>query len=241
MLFIKGLRGLIPGTRIQYRTDQMKSNFSTPYMVYFIVLVMCLISFTTILLQEDTFLYLTQEDGPFETSGALLFFTTAILFFLLFFQNKKFAAKSDRARYNTKTKRIWFLLLALLFIFLTGEETSWGQRLFGWDGIEGNIQGESNFHNSPLFNYHKSKPGAEVEIVKTGIAALLTAKKIFVYIFISFLFLLPLSVKFVPFIRKIVHQLFIPVPAIAEFLLEASGPESLFFENSTILAEAFSY
>ena len=100
-----------------------------------------------------------------------------------------------------------------------GEEISWGQRIFGFetpDAIaEGNIQGETNIHNWWVFNFHKSKPGAEVEVTKTGIAALLTAKKIFIYIFVSFLFLLPLGVKFNPLIRKLSKRFYLPVPAIA--------------------------
>ncbi len=44
-----------------------------------------------------------------------------------------------------------YLLLGVGFVFIAGEEISWGQRLFGFDGPEAlvaaNIQNEANVHN----------------------------------------------------------------------------------------------
>lgn len=188
--------------------------FSSRNRLYLLAFAFCLLSFTTMFLPESISRFLTVEDGPFESAGALLFLFSSILFLMLFLKKDKFADATDRQFFSTKGRRIWFLLLALLFFVLMGEEISWGQRIFGWGGFEGNIQGETSFHNQPMFNHHLSEPGAEEEIVKTGLAAWLTAKKIFVYIFLSFLFLLPLGVKFVPFIRNLVKKLYIPVPAI---------------------------
>ena len=192
----------------------MNLIFSSRNRLYLMAFIFCLLSFTTMFLPESISRFLTVEDGPFESAGALLFLFSSILFFMLFLKKDKFADVTDRAFFSTKGRRIWFLLLALLFFVLMGEEISWGQRMFGWAGFEGNLQGETSLHNQPLFNHHVSEAGAEVEIVKTGLAAWLTAKKIFVYIFLSFLFLLPLGVKFVPFIRNLVKRFYIPVPAI---------------------------
>ncbi len=157
---------------------------------------------------------MTNEDGPFETAGALFFLGSSILFFILFLKENKFADSGDREFFSTKGKRTWFLLLALLFFILMGEEISWGQRLFGWEGFAGNRQGESNLHNSFWLTHYSSDMDAEEKVAKTGLAAMFTAKKIFVYIFLSFLFLLPLAVKFIPFVKNLVKKLYIPVPAI---------------------------
>ncbi len=186
--------------------------------LYLGVLIFCTLCFTAVLLPKDSFLFLVQEDGPFECAGAILFFLSSVLFFLLYLNGRRFKSETDRARFSSLGRRTWFLLLALLFLFLTGEEISWGQRIFGWATPEGyakrNMQDETNLHNLDLFHLQKTRPGTEEHIQKTGIAALLTAKKIFVYIFVSFLFLLPLANRYVPFVRNLVRKLYIPVPAI---------------------------
>ncbi len=192
----------------------MNSIFPAQFKQYIYVFLFCLFCFSTIVfLGEDTFLYLVAEDGPFETAGALLFFGTSVLFFRLFWKEKNFANPSDRQFFSSMTKRTWFFLIGLFFFILMGEEISWGQRIFGFEGLPGNVQDEWNLHNLLFWNVNISKPG-EPTVVKTGIAAWFTAKKIFVYIFLSFLFLLPLSVKFIPMIKNLVRKLHIPVPAV---------------------------
>jgi hypothetical protein len=193
----------------------MDSVFSAKNKLYLYIFLFCVVTFSSIVfLDEKTFLFLVQEDGPFESAGALCFLGSAVMFFMLYWNEKRFADSGDRQFFSSKSKRVWFLLLALLFFVLMGEEISWGQRIFGWGGIEGNVQGESNFHNLPLWNQHLSEPGAKIEIEKEGLAAFFTAKKIFVYIFLSFLFFLPLGVRFIPFIKDLAKRFYFPVPAI---------------------------
>jgi hypothetical protein len=193
----------------------MTSLFSAKNKLYLYIFLFCVVTFSTIVfLDQDTFLFLVQEDGPFESAGALCFLGSAVLYFMLYWNEKRFADSTDRQFFSSKSKRIWFLLLGLLFIVLMGEEISWGQRIFGWAGWADNVQDETTVHNMPLFNQHLSKPGAEVEIEKEGLAALFTAKKIFVYIFLSFSFLLPLGVRFAPFIKHAAKRFYLPVPAI---------------------------
>ncbi len=195
----------------------MNTIFNSENKLYFLVFAFCAFCFTAVLLPEDTFLFLVQEDGPFEWAGAIFFLTTSILFFLLFFRKSSFRKEADAKYYNTRSKRVFFFLLGLLFIVLMGEEISWGQRILGFETPEGlaerNMQSETNLHNLDIFHLQKTRPGEE-KINKTGLSAYLTAKKIFVYIFICFLFLLPLGVKFVPFIRDLAKRFYVPVPAI---------------------------
>ncbi|MFK7806629.1 MAG: hypothetical protein AB8F74_02400, partial [Saprospiraceae bacterium] len=169
------------------------------------------LGYLMVFLPKDTFIYLAQEDGILEWTCTFLFFATGILFFILFFNNNSFAKKEVANFYNTYTKRIWFLLLALLFIFLTGEEISWGQRILGLETPESiaknNEQDEINFHNNSLWHLYDEDGNR-----KSGLALHLTAKRIFIYIFTIFMLFLPLAVKFIPFVRNLVKKFHLPVP-----------------------------
>ena len=105
------------------------------------------------------------------------------------------------------------MLLGLLFFVLVGEEISWGQRIFGFATPEGmeekNIQGEFNLHNMDFLHLK-----GEDRVRKTGIKAWFTAKKIFVYVFLLYLFFLPLAVKFIEPIRNLAKRLYVPVPKV---------------------------
>jgi len=101
-----------------------------------IITLICALGYTMVFLPEKTFKYLAEEDGVLEWTCTLLFFATAILFFILYFRKSSFAKAENADFYNSYSKRIWFLLLALLFVFLTGEEISWGQRIIGYETPE---------------------------------------------------------------------------------------------------------
>ncbi|MEE4206185.1 MAG: hypothetical protein V2I39_07830, partial [Erythrobacter sp.] len=96
-----------------------------------------------------TFTRLFEEDGPFEYASAVLYFWAAGACIVL-------ALRVDgRARL-----RLWLAGLAALFVFVGGEEVSWGQRLFGFGTPEElaavNVQGEFTLHNvwsNSLFVY----------------------------------------------------------------------------------------
>ncbi|MCM4165631.1 hypothetical protein DHC50_18680 [Arenibacter sp. A80] len=83
-----------------------------------------------------------QEDGPVEWG-------TAIMLFGIFLLSLYHLIKLWRS------KKIWWklgtFLFVVLFLFASGEEISWGQRIFGVESseffIENNAQGETNLHN----------------------------------------------------------------------------------------------
>ena len=58
---------------------------------------------------------------------------------------------SLRVVFSASRYRVFFAVLALACFYVTMEEISWGQRLFGWSSPEffktRNIQGETNLHN----------------------------------------------------------------------------------------------
>lgn len=181
--------------------------------IYFGLIGVSLLAFCTVFLSKSTFLYLVQEDGIFEWAGAILFMMTSVLFFVLYFKKDKFYKTEDRDYFSTFRKRIFFLLLGLLFFFLLGEEISWGQRILGFETPEGiearNMQDEFNFHNLDTFHLWDGENNR-----KSGLKALFTAKKIFVYIFVTYLFLLPLGVKFIGFLKNLTDKLYLPIPDI---------------------------
>ncbi|MFD1292684.1 hypothetical protein ACFQ5N_02455 [Lutibacter holmesii] len=83
-----------------------------------------------------------KEDGYVEYGTAVFLFFSSLLLLYRFFKLQKFK------------KPLWkfgILMLALIFLFGTGEEISWGQRIFNVESseyfLENNAQGETNLHN----------------------------------------------------------------------------------------------
>jgi len=114
------------------------------------------------------FIHQFREDGPFEIGSAIFYFAAAFACVLL-------ATRADGHRFL----RLWLGLLALLFVFVGGEEISWGQRMFGFATPEKlevvNVQGEFTLHNvysNSLFVY----PGLAVTALLLFVAPLLRAR-----------------------------------------------------------------
>ncbi len=191
----------------------MNQLFSNWRLLSFVTFVFCILTYATVLLPPDTFLDLTKEDGLIEWAGAICFLISSILFFIIFFRKSSFAKAEDAAYFDTFSRRIWFLLLGLLFLVLFGEEISWGQRILDFETPEAigqdNMQDEFNLHNYKslhLFDENNER--------KSGLALHFTAKRIFIYVFVIFMFLVPLAVKWIPFIRDLVKRFHLPVPVV---------------------------
>jgi hypothetical protein len=107
-------------------------------------------------LPDQTVVLFAQEDGIFETYGAL-FFLAASVFFFVSFINSKHGASSFLFGLQ---RNVFFLALALLFFLAFGEEISWGQRIFGLETPdvlqEANMQGELNLHNLDVFHLSRT-------------------------------------------------------------------------------------
>lgn len=188
-------------------SEKVKKNYS----LYIILVLIMVLGNFTVFLPKETFLALTVEDGPFENVAAMMLGLTAVLFFVLFFNKNKFYKAEDSAYFSTKFRRIFFLLLGLLFIVLLGEEISWGQRILGFETPENiekrNIQNEFNFHNLDVFHLRTEETGR-----KTGLAYWLTAKKLFIYLFVTYLFLIPFAVRVSETFRTLTRRFYLPVP-----------------------------
>jgi len=96
---------------------------------------------------------LTRERGFFEPMAAFFFLVASIFFFIKFWKGRQ---GNDFFFFKTR-KNIFFILLAVLFLFGCGEEINWGQRIFHFKTPEVlkeiNIQKETNIHNIYLFHY----------------------------------------------------------------------------------------
>ena len=87
----------------------------------------------------DAYYVLTREDSLFENISAFLFFLTALLLLAIVAGGRGVPGR-------------WLYILgALAFVFATGEEISWGQRIFGFETPsylrDINVSNEFNLHN----------------------------------------------------------------------------------------------
>lgn len=152
---------------------------------------------------------LTAEDGLYENLGAVLFLTTSIVFFVMAFKPRLFLYNND----NGHKKKIYLLLLGLLFFFAFGEEISWGQRIFNFSTPDSmkelNRQNEFNLHNLGIF-HGRTSDGEE----KTGLLKFLTMHRLFYLTFLTYLFIIPLLYNLNTRLKSFIDSIRLPVPSI---------------------------
>jgi len=161
---------------------------------------------TLLLLYTQPFKYLGTEDGFMENLGALCFLITSGTFFWMFLQLRK----ANEAMPKDLGAWYWYLILAVLFFFITGEEISWGQRIFGWatpEWVGNNVQEETNIHNLAIF--HGQTTDYEL---KPFWESLLVMNRMFSIFWLSWCLLLPLAVRFIAPIRRISEWFRVPLP-----------------------------
>ena len=105
--------------------------------------------------------WLRAEDGPLEWIQFIEYAISSLLALLIYIRTKR---KKD---INTV---IW-LIIAFVSFIIAGEEISWGERITGI-GINSisniNVQGETNFHNLPLFHNYLLDPIFELSCIFLG-------------------------------------------------------------------------
>lgn len=117
---------------------------------YYIILIVIALSATylpLILFSHEKVRVLISEDGFYENLTVISYFLGGCVLKIVFFRSG-----TGNHRYFLNTNRnFFFLLLGLFLIFCSGEEISWGQRIFGVRTpeymMEVNDQGETNLHN----------------------------------------------------------------------------------------------
>jgi hypothetical protein len=132
------------------------------------------------------------EDGPVEWGTAIcLFLSSLVLLRNALSLNKK---RGFGAALMTG-------FFAFLFFFASGEEISWGQRIFGWDSgaffKTANAQQQTNIHNLVIGN---------VSLAKTVFGSGLTV------VLLLYLVVLPLIYSVSGLVKRIINRLVIPAP-----------------------------
>lgn len=158
-------------------------------------------------LPRETVYRLGREDGLFEDLTAVCFFGAAALFAAAYWRSR--GAGNDFFVFRTK-RNVFFLLLALLFLFGGGEEISWGQRIFGWETPatfqQANIQRETNIHNLKLFNRNDENWQG-----KTGAAEFLSAERLFSLFWLGFCVGVPVMYRLVPPFGRLMRRIGMPL------------------------------
>jgi len=172
--------------------------------------------------------FLGQEDGLYETAGALFFLISSILFFITYIKSKP-------------KKNIFFLLLGILLLVAFLEEISWGQRIFNIDTPEFiqevNMQNEINIHNLSIFHGREEDGTA-----KSGWSNMITAGRIFSIFWFMWCVVLPILYASSNKIKELSDKIKVPIVPISIgllFILTYVVGKVLFFilENAPKLEE----
>ncbi len=143
-----------------------------------------------------------------ETLGALFFLLASIGLFWL----HRASSSEDNHFFGRRTKRnVYIGLLAILMFICFGEETSWGQMIFGWRApqffSEVNAQSETNFHN--IWIVHQWNPdGSE----KTFVQKFINMNRLFSIFWLFFFVVLPTAASMSPAVRRWVEFTGLPIP-----------------------------
>ncbi len=113
-----------------------------------IALVAALTIVSTFFFARQFYLELAAEDALGENLTALLYGVAGFMIII-------HCLRKDQRVTNSWRAAILPMLLGLFFIFIAGEEVSWGQRMLGISTPEAireqNVQGEMNLHNLRFF------------------------------------------------------------------------------------------
>ena len=169
------------------------------------------------------------------TIGAALVLTVGVYFYSTAYFTHTYAQEDGFVEYATaiflliaslvlasnasslKARGAWLAMIctgfyALLFFFASGEEISWGQRIFGWETGETfseiNKQQETNLHNLIV-----PTPWGDVHLAKTLFGPVLTT------ILLLYLVFLPLLYPRITWIKRLADKFAVPVPGLRHAVL----------------------
>lgn len=147
-----------------------------------------------LVLDKNVVIGINWEDGLFENLTALAFFATSLVFLILF----------------VRTRKVIHILFFLLFLFGTGEELSWGERIFHFEVPEAiaakNAQNEFNIHNLKVFSSFDENG------IKSGLSRYMTVSAMYLLFCFFYGILLPAFFIRIGFIRKLVDKIHLPIP-----------------------------
>jgi len=134
------------------------------------------------------------EDGVFETGTAIMLFSAAVILIIRFFQERK---------KHPLSFSVISILMIVVLLFVSGEEISWGQRIFGVETgeffRENNRQNETNLHNLEVNGINLNK---------------LIFGKILVLFLVAFYLVLPFLYSRRASVHHWISNFYFPVPKI---------------------------
>jgi hypothetical protein len=167
---------------------------------YVLIILIILSGIGISLIDPDMFVrYYTEEDGIIENLTAVFLFGSGILML-------------GKIVKLTSKKNTWFLIttlfISLVFLFVGGEEISWGQRMLNVESSEffkqNNAQAETNLHNLVI---------GGVKINKLIFGKLLTAG------LLIYTLIFPYFYKKTDRFKKLMDKFFIPIPKFHQSLV----------------------
>ncbi|SCX96680.1 hypothetical protein [Desulfoluna spongiiphila] len=124
------------------------------------LLFLCLAAafFVVMVTDMDLYVLLVKESAYTELLTAILYLASGVIFFVKGYQ----VYRDERSLAGI----VFYLLFGLMFVFIAGEEESWGQWMFSYEVPDRitriNVQNELNVHNmaffskySHIFNTHR--------------------------------------------------------------------------------------
>ena len=171
-----------------------------------IISILMLLTYLTLFLGDEKIHSLTDEDGIFETLGALFFVMTSIFFGLTILYNYR----RKKTLKLMLRQNIFYLLLGFVFFIGCMEEISWGQRILNLETpdnlAEYNVQNEINIHNLKWF--HGSTESGES---KDFWQKLINIDRLFSLFWLSFCLIIPLLAKYNSSIKNFLIKLNFPI------------------------------
>jgi hypothetical protein len=147
----------------------------------------------------DAPVFLLKEDGLYESAAGVLCLVGSVVSFAAF----------HRSGETLKQRNLWLLLFALGLFGLTGEEISWGQRLFDLEvpaeALRWNYQNELNVHNA--------------RFIQTGNNRL---SDLLMHLLSAYLIVFPLGLAVFPSVNRFVRKIRFPVPGLLTVLIAVS-------------------
>ncbi len=127
--------------------NYINNNFNLNFLIFFAPIIYLIIILNWRLVNANLFFKLTSEDNLIEYAQFLILITSCILCYLIQKKLNKY-----------RVYKFLFILGIIFFLFLAGEEISWGQRWFNIETpqhiAKNNLQNEINIHNqSNVFGY----------------------------------------------------------------------------------------
>lgn len=190
----------------------MSATTKSPYCILAMICVLAGL-YAVLLLNNETTLYLTKEDGVIEDLGAGCFFLSSIFFLLAYYRSYGSRGLFGLGRMKIK-RNLFYLFFGVVLLFGSLEELSWGQRIFRFQTpeffLKYNRQKEVNIHNLRWFHGRD-----ESEKEKGFVGKLTNVDRLFSVFWFGFCLCIPLAYGKFPGVRTLLDRIRLPIVPVA--------------------------